>query len=308
MNIRVGYGLAAAGDGGITLLTAALSALSKATDALVHATDEAQLLSQICEIVVQVGGYRLAWVGYAEHDGDKTVRLMAKSGVDDGYTEKAQITWDDTERGCGPGGTAIKTGKVCVLRDILRNPQFRLWRDDAVRRGYASVISLPLQEGSQAIGVLNIYAHEPDAFDDREVESAQGARQQSRLRRRIPRKRDRAQANGGCAARIRGKIPLLCGREPLRDLSKQLRGGPISGVNPALVKMLGYASAEEALSITLSRDLYLTPQDREEPWRNCGAIEAATGSRFGGGEKRGDHHGEFERTIGSGIRGRRPGF
>ncbi len=135
-----------------------------------HATDEAQLLNQICEIVVQVGGYRLAWVGYAEHDEGKTVRLMAKSGIDDGYIEKAQITWADTERGCGPAGTAIRTGEVCILRDILQNPQFTPWRDDAVQRGYASIISLPLREGSQTIGALNIYAPEPDAFDDPEVE------------------------------------------------------------------------------------------------------------------------------------------
>ena len=132
-------------------LNRALSTLSRCNEALVHATDEAQLLNQICEIVVQVGGYRLAWVGYAEHDESKTVRVMAKSGVDDGYIEKAQITWADSERGCGPTGTAIRTGEVCILRDMLRNPQFSPWRDEAVQQGYAASISLPLNdEGSQA--------------------------------------------------------------------------------------------------------------------------------------------------------------
>jgi two-component system cell cycle sensor histidine kinase/response regulator CckA len=151
-------------------LNRARSTLSECNGALVHATDEAQLLNQICEIVVQTGGYRLAWVGYAEHDKGKTVRLMAKSGLDDGYIEKAQITWADTERGRGPAGTAIRTGEACILRDILQNPQFSPWRDDAARRGYASIISLPLRNESQAIGALTIYAPEPDSFDDPEVE------------------------------------------------------------------------------------------------------------------------------------------
>jgi PAS domain-containing protein len=52
----------------------------------------------------------------------------------------------------------------------LRNPLFTLWRDDAVRRGYASNISLPLQSAAGGIGALTIYAPEPDAFDEPEVE------------------------------------------------------------------------------------------------------------------------------------------
>ncbi len=280
MNIRVGYGLARKrADAELHRLNRALSALSKGNDALVHATDEAQLLSQICEIVVQVGGYRLAWVGYAEHDGDKTVRLMAKSGVDDGYTEKAQITWDDTERGCGPGGTAIKTGKVCVLRDILQNPQFRLWRDDAVRRGYASVISLPLREGSQAVGVLNIYAHEPDAFDDREVNllkelASNLAYGVASLRNATERRRTEAALRESEA-----KFRSFVEESPFGIFRSSFEGDRFLDVNPALVKMLGYASAEEALSITLTRDLYLTPQDRERTLaqlrrdRGCNGIE-----------------------------------
>ena len=184
-------------------LNRTLSTLSGCNAVLVHATDEDQLLNQICEIVVQVGGYRLAWVGYAEHDEGKAVRLMAKSGIDDGYIEKAQITWADTERGWGPAGTAIRTGEVCILRDILQNPQFTPWRDDAVQQGYASIISLPLREGSQTIGVLNIYAPEPDAFDDPEVELLKELADDLSYGITVVAERDRAQANRGSAARIR---------------------------------------------------------------------------------------------------------
>jgi two-component system, cell cycle sensor histidine kinase and response regulator CckA len=150
-------------------LNRTLETLSGCNSVLVHAIDEPQLLNQICEIVVQVGGYHLAWVGYAEHDEGKAVRLIAKSGFDEGYAEKVQITWDETERGRGPVGKAIRTGEACIIRDIQQNPQFTPWRDDAVQRGYASVISLPLRSESQSIGALTIYAPEPDAFDDPEV-------------------------------------------------------------------------------------------------------------------------------------------
>jgi len=154
----------------IRRLNRALSTLSTCGEAVVHAADEASLLQQICEILVHVGDFRLAWVGYAENDRSKTVRLMAKAGFDDGYTESARITWDETERGRGPTGTAIRTGKVCIARSTLDNPDFAPWREEARRRGYGSNIALPLRTESETLGALAIYAAETDAFDAGEVE------------------------------------------------------------------------------------------------------------------------------------------
>ena len=73
-----------------------LSALGTCNRALVHATDEAQLLSEICRIVVEVGGYRMAWVGYAQEGEARPVRLAAKAGFDEGYLDNAHITWNVT--------------------------------------------------------------------------------------------------------------------------------------------------------------------------------------------------------------------
>ncbi len=253
-------------------LNRALTTLSKCNEALVHASDEAQLLNQICEIVVQDGGYRLAWVGHAEQDEGKTVRLMAKSGFDDGYIEKAQITWADMERGCGPAGTAIKTGEVCILRDIHQNPQFSPWRDDAVQRGYASVISLPVREGSQAIGVVNIYATEPDAFDDREVELLKGLA--SNLAYGIASLRNAAE-------RARAEEAVRRSEEQLRSFVEMspfgifrccIEADSFLSVNPAFVRMFGYASAEEMLAISLS-ECYPAEEDRQkalEPFLSAG--------------------------------------
>ena len=146
-----------------------LSALSMCNRALVHATDEAQLLTEICNIVVEVGGYRLAWVGYAQEGEARAVRLVAKAGFDEGYVENAHITWSDDKWGRGPAGTAIRTGAMCIFNDIVRNPHFAVWRDEAARRGYASIIALPLKESQRILGVLAIYAPEPEAFDSQEV-------------------------------------------------------------------------------------------------------------------------------------------
>jgi len=99
---------------------------------------KADLLSQVCETLVRVGGYRMAWVGFAEHDEAKSVRPVAQAGFEDGYLQTANISWADTERGQGPTGRTIRTGKTEVARDMLVDPSLAPWRDEARKRGYAS--------------------------------------------------------------------------------------------------------------------------------------------------------------------------
>lgn len=147
----------------------ALKTLSECNQALVRTTDETDLLREICRIIVETGGYRLAWVGYAEQDKEKTVRPVAQAGYEDGYLESIKITWADTERGRGPTGMAIRTGQPHIARNILADPNFAPWRAEASKRGYASSISLPLISNGQSFGALNIYAVETDAFGEEEI-------------------------------------------------------------------------------------------------------------------------------------------
>lgn len=100
----------------------AYQALSGGIQVVLRATDENRLLQDICRLIVETGGYRLAWVGFAEQYGHKTVRPVAQAGHEAGYLEKIKITWDETERGLGPTGTAIRTGTPYVARNILTDP------------------------------------------------------------------------------------------------------------------------------------------------------------------------------------------
>jgi len=147
----------------------ALRTISECNQALVRITDEKTLLNEMCKIIATVGGYRLAWVGYAEYDEKKTVRPVAYAGHDEGFLERLHFTWADTEYGRGPSGTTIRTGRPAVFNDISSNPALAPWQADALKRGYASAIGLPLIMNSDSIGALTICAGEPDAFHDDEI-------------------------------------------------------------------------------------------------------------------------------------------
>ena len=146
-----------------------LRAISDCNLAIIHATDEEALLNEVCRIIVEVGGYRLAWVGLAEQDAAKTVRPVAQAGLEVGYLQTLGLTWADTERGRGPTGTAIRTGCASSARNILTDPHFTPWRAEAIRRGYASSLVLPMFMGTEVFGALNIYSARPDAFDAKEA-------------------------------------------------------------------------------------------------------------------------------------------
>lgn len=147
----------------------ALRTLRTCNQVLIRATSEPELLERVCSGIVEVGGYRLAWVGCAEDDAERSVRPLAQAGYEAGYLETVRITWADTERGRGPTGRAIRSGQPVVVRDIHSEPAYRPWREEAARRGYAAAIALPITINRHVYGALNIYATEPDAFDDAEL-------------------------------------------------------------------------------------------------------------------------------------------
>jgi len=144
----------------------ALRVLSKVNEAVTRASDEEELLKEVCRIIVEEGGYAYAWVGYAEKD--KTVKPVAASGNDD-YAWVIKVTWNDSETGRGPVGSSIRLRKTVVVRETDADESFKPWREEALKRGFRSVAAIPLHVENEVIGSLAIYAPEPDAFDEEEL-------------------------------------------------------------------------------------------------------------------------------------------
>ena len=150
-------------------LNRTLRALSESNQALMRASDEHGFLEEACRIVTDTCGYAMSWIGFAESDRRKSVRPAAWAGFEEGYLRVLDVTWAEGPRGRGPTGTAIRTAAPCICRDILKDPRFKPWRAEALRRGYASSIALPLTEGGRAFGALMIYSKSPDPFSEAEV-------------------------------------------------------------------------------------------------------------------------------------------
>ena len=142
-----------------------LRMLSACNQALLRAKDEYGLLRDVCKDIVEVGGYRMAWVGFAQQDADRTITPAAYAGMGPGYLKSvlSVLAEDDGEN---PAGAAVRTGRTHV-RGIRRDSGGAGWMAEAAARGYRTAISLPLEAAGGTIGALNIFSA-GKGFDERE--------------------------------------------------------------------------------------------------------------------------------------------
>ena len=146
----------------------ALRVLSAGNQVLLRAHDEPHLTEAMCRAVVEAGGYRTAWVGYAEND--RRVRPAACWGAAADFLGNLNVTWDETATGRGPTGTAIRRGIPVICGNVRTDPDYDPWREQAQRFAYASSLALPLRLDGAVVGALTICAADADAFDQDVVE------------------------------------------------------------------------------------------------------------------------------------------
>ena len=253
-----------------------LNLLNECNQAMLHAVEETSLLQEICRIIVETGGYSLAWVGFALDNEEKEVLPVAHAGYTDDYVRSIRVSWADNEWGQGPTGRAIRTRQPAVMKNILTDPAYAPWRKVAAARGFASSIALPLCNGDTVLGALNIYAPEPDAFDV--DETAQLMRLANNLTfglLTIYSNRERQQAE----ASVR-QLSRAVEQSPASIVITAL-DGRIEYVNPQFCKTTGY-SAEEVIGKNprILKSGHTSPEEYKELWDTITS----------GGEWRGEFH------------------
>ena len=146
-----------------------LMAIKECGRALVKARTEQDLLNEVCRIVCEVAGYRLAWIGMAEHDKTRSIRPVAWSGFNQEYVRNVRATWGEDERGCGPTGICIKTGRTVFIQDFAHDARMDPWRELAQANGYESSIAIPLLDSGASFGAFTLYSGNVNGFTADEV-------------------------------------------------------------------------------------------------------------------------------------------
>jgi signal transduction histidine kinase len=147
----------------------ALRTISEVNQALIRATSEEDLLRDICRIVTDFGGYRLAWVGFARRDAGCTLEPVAASGIDMEALRALDLSWAEGRDGGSPAARAACHGEVHVVQDVAAHDESAPWRAAALQFGALSTVALPLVRDGEPFGSIAIAADRPHAFDEEEM-------------------------------------------------------------------------------------------------------------------------------------------
>lgn len=144
------------------------SVLSHVNHMIVYEKDRDEILRKLCEIAVEHGEFIMSFTGLIDGQTGNLIPVYS-SGRDDGYTSEVKISISDIPEGKGPAGTAIRNKTFVVCNDIENDSEFLPWRDKALKRGFKSLIAIPIFCKEKVIGVFNIFSETKNYFLDEEL-------------------------------------------------------------------------------------------------------------------------------------------
>lgn len=240
-----------------------LRAISNCNLTLLRAVDEQTLINDICRIICEEAGYRMAWVGYVQNDEDKTVQPVAWAGYVNDYLNTTKITWGNTSTGNGPAGKAIKSGKSIYISNFNDDPEFTPWIEVAIKCGYRSGFALPLKDDKGIVfGILMIYSSEvktipPDELRLMEEMAGDLAFGIITLRNQIQRKKAEE-----ALVTSEDRFSKIFKMSPIAMAIFRTSNGQIVDVNDVFVKETGYSRDEIIGHTTVDLNLYGEMEER----------------------------------------------
>ncbi len=140
-----------------------VSILNRLTRSLMTLDPEAVYQEVIAAVRVLMPGAAARLWNISEQD-QGTLELMASEGLQDERGGTVQF-----RRGEGLAGIAASTRQAVVSHDLAQDPLFvnKAW---AAREGLVSGALFPLVAGERIHGILAVFAREPHAFSDQEVD------------------------------------------------------------------------------------------------------------------------------------------
>ena len=140
---------------------------SAINEMMLHAENKQDIFSEACNIAISHGKFSMAWMGIFSREY-ATIESFACAGKDDGYLDnlKRFVSVEDFENSAA--GKSIRFKKPYYINEIANEVPMP-WREEALKRGYQSLISLPIIVGSEVEAVFTLYMSEAFFFNKEEV-------------------------------------------------------------------------------------------------------------------------------------------
>ncbi|MDO8540696.1 MAG: PAS domain S-box protein [Opitutaceae bacterium] len=144
------------------------AALSQINQTIVRTQERKELFGAICRILVELGGFKMAWIGWRDA-ATEIIAPVASFGDTGGYLQEVRIYADDRPEGRSPTSMALCEGRTYGCHDLLDDPNTATWRENAARHGFLASIALPIRTSGEVVGALTVYAAEPGVLGEKEI-------------------------------------------------------------------------------------------------------------------------------------------
>jgi PAS domain S-box-containing protein len=149
----------------------ALQMLSRCNELVARCDAEAELAQGACDAILEIGGFRIVQLAYAQAGENRNFTLRAHAGAGEDLMMGLRLSWSEAEvGGGGPAARAVRSGQPVFVRDALADPEFAPWVDNARALGYRGVLCLPLPDRDAVFGVMVLYTAEARDVPDDELQ------------------------------------------------------------------------------------------------------------------------------------------
>ncbi|MGE4547543.1 MAG: diguanylate cyclase, partial [Desulfurella sp.] len=144
--------------------------LSRINNLVVRIQDIDTLYEEVCNILVNFGQFKLAWIGCVDLK-TKEIKPRAYSGYKKYLRNIVVSIEEDKPEGSGPSGIAIRENRIVVCNNIQNSSIMGPWVKQAKESGFHSSITVPINliDTINPSKVLKAYSNEIDYFDEKEV-------------------------------------------------------------------------------------------------------------------------------------------
>lgn len=247
---------------------------SEINDLILNAKEPLDLYNGFCDIAVNKGGFVFAFLGLRD-DINETIQPYKYAGEESGYLDyfKKHISIKNIPAGNGPSGRTIRDGKIYYCNDIANDPAMEIWREEALKRGYRSSLTMPIRVDNYTVAQIAIYANRPDFFTQEELE----------LMNRINENINFAMTNFSLAEKhdlAKAQIDTLTVAIEQSTTSVMITdtNGVFEYANPSFCKSSGYSLPELiGLKTSILKSGYTSIEEYQRLWANIKNKESWVG-------------------------------
>ena len=145
-----------------------LKLIAETNRIVITSKDESECLAQLCEMLVGMGGYKLAWIGPASFDSEHPLEVRHGAGATE-YLQGPITPWWGSGKDLSSGSsTSLHTDAIQIVDDLTIHEWDESERERAKQFELGSSIVLPL-DPAESDTVIVVFDEATFAFDETTV-------------------------------------------------------------------------------------------------------------------------------------------